>query len=73
MSQIVITELQPAGSAFFSESENFLNDLTDEVLTNAKGGLSPASVGLSYVISAFSAGLSLGASIGYGITRYYLP
>ena len=40
MSKIAITELHLAGSAFFSESETFLNELTDEaILTHLSGGL----------------------------------
>ena len=40
MSKIVIAELYPAGSAFFSESETFLNDITDEnTLTKLSGGV----------------------------------
>lgn len=39
MSKIAITELYPAGSAFFSESETFLDDLKDEdLLTQLSGG-----------------------------------
>lgn len=40
MPKIEINELRLAGAAFFSESENFLNELTDEtVLTQVNGGL----------------------------------
>ena len=49
MSKIVITELHLAGSAFFSESESFLNDLNDEtILTQLSGGMvcSPPSVSI---------------------------
>jgi hypothetical protein len=39
MPKIAITELHSAGSAFFSESETFLDDLKDEdVLTQLSGG-----------------------------------
>ena len=40
MATISISQLCPAGTHFFSDSENFLNDLTDEnTLTKLSGGL----------------------------------
>ena len=40
MAKIAVTELCPTGSAFFSEAETFLNDITDEnILTKLSGGV----------------------------------
>jgi hypothetical protein len=38
MSKIAISELCPAGTQFFSESETFLDNLTDDDLTSVIGG-----------------------------------
>ena len=40
MATITISQLRPAGTQFFSDPENFLNDLTDEAtLIQISGGL----------------------------------
>ncbi|EKU96759.1 hypothetical protein Lepto7375DRAFT_0670 [Leptolyngbya sp. PCC 7375] len=38
MSKIIIDELHPAGTKFFSESESYLNELQDNTLTSVHGG-----------------------------------
>ncbi|MEM8809413.1 MAG: hypothetical protein AAGF01_25605 [Cyanobacteria bacterium P01_G01_bin.38] len=55
MSKIAISELRPAGTLFFSESETFLDNLTDDALINVVGG----SAGGAYVESLPSGILSL--------------
>jgi hypothetical protein len=41
MATITISDLHPAGADFFSDSENYLNDLTDDELEQGMGGASP--------------------------------
>ena len=49
MAKIAVTELCPAGSAFFSESETFLNELTDEtILAKVNGGIILTTLPPSY-------------------------
>lgn len=62
MSNIKIADLQTAGAEFFSDSETFLNNLTNDALMSVNGGFAPtvsvtsASVGLAgvsdFIISA---------------------
>lgn len=39
MASIKISNLQPAGSEFFNDSESFMSELTDSELVNTQGGL----------------------------------
>ena len=39
MASIKISNLQPAGSEFFNDSESFMNELTDSEIANTQGGL----------------------------------
>ena len=38
MASIKISDLQPAGSDFFNDSETFMSELTDSELVNTQGG-----------------------------------
>lgn len=38
MANIVISELRPAGSELFQDSESFLSDLNDQEMVNTLGG-----------------------------------
>jgi len=38
MANITISELRPAGTELFLDSESFINELTDEELNLTKGG-----------------------------------
>ncbi|MDF5706648.1 MAG: hypothetical protein PUP90_02930 [Nostoc sp. S4] len=62
MATIKISDLHPAGSEFFSDSEGYLSDLTDDEMTLTQGGSTPAciicTIGWSMVIG--------GAVYGYG-------
>jgi hypothetical protein len=46
MANIVISELRPAGSDLFMDSESYLTDLTDNELHMTQGGSSPLCVGI---------------------------
>ena len=41
MATIAISDLRPAGSDLFLDSESFLNDLTDGELNSTHGGSTP--------------------------------
>jgi hypothetical protein len=56
MATIKISELRPAGSEFFQDSESFLNELNDqEVLTTVGGGTVASAISQATV----SAGISI--------------
>ncbi|MDB9305030.1 hypothetical protein PN488_11690 [Nodularia spumigena CS-591/12] len=40
MANIVISDLRPAGSELFMDSESYLNDLTNDELNQTSGGAS---------------------------------
>jgi hypothetical protein len=65
MSNITISELRPAGSELFQDSESFLNELTDREMLEIEGG------GISRVFwttfSAFT--LKTRGNNSYGQTR----
>ncbi|QIR36468.1 hypothetical protein HCG51_06670 [Tolypothrix sp. PCC 7910] len=44
MASIKISELRPAGSELFQDSESFLNELNEKEISNAVGGATVASV-----------------------------
>ncbi|MDJ0590124.1 MAG: hypothetical protein QNJ72_09040 [Pleurocapsa sp. MO_226.B13] len=56
MSKIQLSELNPAGSELFEDSENFMNELNDEEMGNVVGGLTFAQsgVGISATVTAVS-------------------
>lgn len=51
-SSITISDLRPAGSELFIDSENFLDELNDGELLSTVGGSSPLCVGAIIVTSA---------------------
>ncbi|MEG4183601.1 hypothetical protein QUA32_17730 [Microcoleus sp. Pol14D6] len=51
MATIKISDLHPTGSDLFQDSENYLNELTDDELDLTHGGFSPA---VSFVTRAVS-------------------
>ncbi|BAZ01079.1 hypothetical protein NIES37_50770 [Tolypothrix tenuis PCC 7101] len=51
MSNIKISEILPAGSELFQDSESFLNELTNEEILDTKGGRLPASLVTNSFIS----------------------
>ena len=66
MAYITISDLRPAGSDLFVDSESFMSELTDDEL-GLQGGGFWATVG-TLVTSAPSIAISLaGAAIGLGI------
>lgn len=60
MSKIQLSELNPAGSELFQDSENFLNELNDRELGDVVGGFTFAAsgaqsgLGISATVSAIS-------------------
>lgn len=44
MANITISELRPAGTELFLDSESFINELADEELNLTKGGISVTTV-----------------------------
>lgn len=50
MTHIKISDLKPAGSSLFSDSESYLKELSNEDL-NLQGGFSPSPVSLPSIIS----------------------
>lgn len=39
MASIKISDLHPAGSDFFNDSESFMSELTDSEIVNTQGGM----------------------------------
>ena len=75
MASIKISDLHPAGSDLFMDSENFLSELTDSELIILSGGKisvpTPVAVTLAvFVVSAAQgAGEEIGRGIGRGVIR----
>lgn len=65
MANIKVSELRPAGSELFVDSESFLNDLTDMDTTSVHGG-EGADFGtyIAYGLKAFEYGV-----VGFGINN----
>lgn len=66
MASIKISDIHPAGSELFVDSESFMNDLADQELSATNGGLSPVviwgvAIASEYVISAMVSGAAVGA------------
>lgn len=67
MASIAISDLRPAGSELFVDSETFINELTSEELslTSVQGGASfviwGVAIASKYVYSAFASGAAVGA------------
>ncbi|MEH2285903.1 hypothetical protein [Nostoc sp.] len=57
MANIVISELRPAGSELFMDSESYMHDITDNELHATKGGITP----LIYI--------TIGIYIGYELAQ----
>ncbi|WP_293164645.1 hypothetical protein [Okeania sp. SIO2C9] len=55
MANINISDLHPAGADLFLDSESYLNDLTEQEMTNTLGGILP----LVYI--------GIGVYVGYTI------
>lgn len=65
MATITITELRPAGSSLFSDTETFMDVLSENELGGVNGGLSPVviytvAINSWWFVGASAAGLSLG-------------
>lgn len=70
MATITIAELRPAGSAFFSDSESFMDVLTENEVGGVNGGLSPIVIYTVAINSWWFVGASAaGLSIGYTVNR----
>jgi hypothetical protein len=64
MSLITITDIESEKS-FFSDSENFLNDLGDSELENTVGGVTPTAFGLGAYLVTTAVIAGTGAGLGY--------
>ncbi|MGD1699137.1 class IIb bacteriocin, lactobin A/cerein 7B family [Dapis sp. BLCC M229] len=49
MANITISELRPAGTELFLDSEGFISELTEEELNFTKGGITPAFFAAGFV------------------------
>jgi hypothetical protein len=66
MAVITIAELRPAGSAFFSDSESFMDVLTENEVGGVNGGLSPVVFYTVAINSWWFVGSgAVGASVGF--------
>jgi bacteriocin-like protein len=63
MASIKISELHPAGSELFQDSESFLNELTDDEMESVEGGLD-----LKKVLAKLSLPLSELAKLNFAQT-----
>lgn len=66
MASINISDLRPAGSQLFVDSESFMNDLADQELSATNGGLTPVviwgvPIASQYVIGTMVSGAAVGA------------
>lgn len=66
MASINICDLRPVGSELFVDSENFMNELTEQELSATNGGLAPVviwgvAIASKYVVSAMVSGAAVGA------------
>lgn len=66
MASIKISDIRPAGSELFVDSESFMNDLADQELSATNGGISPVAIwgvaiASEYVIGSMVAGAAAGA------------
>jgi hypothetical protein len=67
MASINISDLRPAGSQLFVDSESFMNDLADQELSATNGGFTPGiiiwgvPIASKYVVSAMVTGAAVGA------------
>lgn len=74
MTTITINELRPAGTMFFTDSESFLNDLSDDALADINGGATPA---ITYTVlrvvahSSKACGAVVGAAAGAAGSAIY--
>ncbi|MDF5706646.1 MAG: hypothetical protein PUP90_02920 [Nostoc sp. S4] len=70
MATIKISDLRPAGSDFFMDSESYLNELTDEELSLTHGGSTPWCIALGVTIAvtvcscAWQLSIYLGRKLG---------
>ncbi len=55
MASIKISELPPAGSELFYDSENYMNEVSEGELLSVQGGSSPVCLLVSYVSFQLSA------------------
>jgi hypothetical protein len=62
MATIKIVDLSPVGSEFFTDSESYLNELTNDELNMTQGGSTPLCVTVVTMVTA--------AVVSYQIGRY---
>jgi hypothetical protein len=68
MATIKIFDLRPAGSELFSDSESYLNDLTDEELGLTQGGSSPVCA--AAIWSSWGCARVVAYSVTYAWSRW---
>lgn len=69
MATITVSDLHPAGSNFFKDSESFLNELADPELSSTQGGTSPITPS-SWACAAGAGGALI---VGYeGVKAAYI-
>lgn len=59
MSSIIISNLNPVGSTLLSDSESFLNDLSDMEVFSIQGGSTPVCIGVGLAGFTFGVGTSI--------------
>ncbi len=64
MATIKISDLQPVGTDLFSDSESYLNYLTDDELNLTKGGITPTT------LSSLPCAGSIAYSVSYAWGRW---
>jgi hypothetical protein len=73
MASIVVSDLRPAGSALFLDSETYMNDIVDDELNGVNGGISfPSSIYPIVVATRASSGYCVrGVSALTGVSAYF--
>lgn len=71
MSTILINELRPVGTAFFSDGESFLNELSDDVIADVNGGGTPGWIIATAAYSSWQCGAAITGAVGVIGTGIY--
>lgn len=64
MASIKISNLQPAGSEFFSDFESFLDTLSESELSNTNGGFTPLGYVVVMTVKVSTGYFAAGAVVG---------
>lgn len=67
MSVIAITDLQPIGTSLFTDSESFMNELSQEELELRGGGTPSIVASMASLATVASVAVTISASVGFSV------